>query len=74
MLSGWRSQDTSVKNRQTFDGNLLYNFYITIYHQTTIEPTKIKEVETVPCYIYKRMRSTKGIANLQKVFTTDFGH
>ena len=74
MLRGWRSQGKSIKNRQTLDENLLQSFHRILYHQTTINSTKIKEVEPVPCYKYKLMRSAKGIASLQKIFTTCFGY
>ena len=32
-------------------------------------PTKIKEVKTVPCYKYKLMRPSIGIAYLQTILT-----
>ena len=37
-------------------------------------PTKIKAGETVPCYKSKLKRPSIGIANVQRIFTTCFGH
>ena len=44
LLKGWGSLGKSAKNRQILDENLLLAkfFYIILYHQTTINPTKIK--------------------------------
>ena len=35
---------------------------------------KIKELKSAPCYKYKLLRPSIGIANLQNIFTTCFGH
>ena len=43
--------------------HLLY-FHQIIYSETTINPTKINEVKTVPCYGYELMKPSTGITNL----------
>ena len=68
------SRSNSVKNRQMSGEKLLQSFHRILYHQTAINPTEIKEVETAPCYKCKLMRSTKYIENLRKFFTTCIGH
>ena len=74
MLSEWVGQGKSVKNRQILDENLLSSFHRILYHETTINSTKIKKVENVPCHKYKLIRFTRDIGNLQKIFTTYFGY
>ena len=45
-----------------------------LYHQTSINPTKIKKVKTVPGYKYKLMRPSIDILNPAKIFTSCFDH
>ena len=61
---------------KTLDKNLLYAkcFHRTLYHDTTINLTETKKVKTVPCYKHKLMRPRIGVANLQKILPTYFGH
>ena len=49
--NGGGSQGKSVKNRWNLEENLLSATYFhkILYHQTTINSTRIKEVKTVPC-------------------------
>ena len=35
-----------------------------LYHQFTINQTKINELETIPCHRYELMRPSKRIINL----------
>ena len=45
-----------------------------LYHQTSINPTKIKKVKTVPGYKYKLMRPSIVLLNPAKIFAACFGH